>query len=315
MASINSTPTTNAGLKGLNEMINPLILGARTIDKGQIRVIPNVNDAVEVSRFTVAVDELEAPVATPSTANDSMTKDSVTITTGEAMFYDTFNPLRDFDEDWSYLWQVGKMTDAEYNSLVRQNIQSEVIKSIRNNVEKLIWEGDTASSLAYLNRFDGFIKLIEADSTVNEAAGTPAVLTASNIIAKMRAVINAQIEPVLENPNTTFLMNVNDFYKYAEALGDETIFKGTDIPNGPVARFGGFPIVTVGIPENHMVLTNTGTGRDSNLAAAAWMDADINSFKIDRLQSNSELFFVKALFKMGVNFMYGDQIAYYKPTA
>ena len=107
MASINVTTGSN-GVNPLAGMYYPLVLGARTIDKGQMQVIQSQMNTVEVSRFSVALDKLEAPVATPVTANDSMTKDFVQIETGDFMFYDTFNSLRDFQEDWSYLWKPGQ---------------------------------------------------------------------------------------------------------------------------------------------------------------------------------------------------------------
>jgi hypothetical protein len=289
------------------------VLGARTFDKGHVRIIPNVNDTVEVSRFRVDQNKLVAPVATPTVAADAMHKDFVDIVTGDHQFYDEMNPREDFKSDFEFLHPSGPQRETRYAEIVRSAIQSETVKSIQNNIEKLTWLGDTASGNVWLQRTDGLEKIIEAEGTVNNV--TPAGnLTPANIIGIMEDLIQAQKDTILEEPNTTFLMNVRDLYKLKEAYRDPAITKGVNFPEAGPPVFGGFPISTVGISENKICLTNTGTGRESNLAAATWMYEDTRGLNIDRLQANSDLWFVKATFKLGVNIMYGDQIAYYKPV-
>jgi hypothetical protein len=118
----------------------------------------------------------------------------------------------------------------------------------------------------------------------------------------------------LEMQSPTFVMSHRDKQIYFAALRDTGISKGVNVTEAGVPTYGGIPIVSCGIPKDHLVLTNTGTGSDSNLAGATWMDADYRGVKIDRLQANSELWFAKVLFKFGVNIMFGSQLTYYAST-
>ena len=304
--------TTSANGNALNELLTPLVLGATTIERGLMRMIPSQMNSVAIGKFNTALDKLEAPVETPITPNDSMTKGEVIITTGNQMWYDTFNPLRDFEDDWVHFWAQGRLTDAQANAKIQAAILKTVIESVQNNVDKLLWSGDTASLDIWLQRMDGFIKLIEA-APVNVVLAAGAI-TSANIIDIMEAAIAATPDEVLEMQSPTFILSHRDKQIYFSALRDATISKGVNIMENGVPTFGGIPIVSCGIPKDHIVLTNTGTGSDSNLAGATWMDADMKGVKIDRLQANSELWFAKVLFKLGVNIMFPEQITYYKPV-
>jgi len=67
--------------------------------------------------------------------------------------------------------------------------------------------------------------------------------------------------------------------------------------------------VSCGIPENKMLLGVFNNGKDGQLQAATWMDQD-RGIVVDRLQANSELFFIKALMKFGINYTRGSEIVF-----
>ena len=79
-----------------------------------------------------------------------------------------------------------------------------------------------------------------------------------------------------------------------------------------VARFAGIPIVSCGMPDSKMLLGRFDGGQDGQLQAATWMNEDRSGLLVDRLQANSELFFIKALFKWGINYRLGAEIVYGK---
>ena len=306
--SINVTTTANG--TALNELLTPMVLGATTIDRGLMRIVLNQQDKVSLSRFTTALDKLEAPVDTPVTANDSMTKDEVTISLGDQMWYDTWNPIRDFETDWSYFYSTGQLTEAQAEPKIRTAIQETVIESVTNNLDNLIWNADTASLDTFLQRMDGLIKIIEANVDVNVVTNI-GVIEKDNIFAIMDAVILATPDAVLESANPKFIMSHRDKQIYYSALRDAGISKGTNIQDAGVDSYAGIPIVSCGIPKDHIVFTVASTGKDSNLVGATWMDADYRGVKIDRLQANSELWFAKVLFKFGVNIVFGGELTYY----
>ena len=302
--------TTSANGTALNELLTPMILGATTLDRGLMRIVLNQQDKVALSRFTTALDKLEAPVDTPVTANDSMTKDEVVISVGDQMFYDTWNPLRDFEDDWSFFYSTGQLTDAQAEPKIRSAIQETIIESVTNNLDNLIWNADTASGNIWLQRMDGLIKLIEANVDVNTVTNV-GVIEKSNIFEILDAMILATPDAVLESANPRIIMSHRDKQIYYSALRDAGISKGVNIQDAGVDFYGGFPVVSCGIPKDHVVFTVASTGKDSNLVGATWMDVDYRGVKIERLQANSELWFGKVLFKFGVNIVFGGELTYY----
>lgn len=305
--------TTSANGEALNGLITQFILGAQTIDQGLVRIVPNQMNTVALQRFQTALDQLVAPVPTPVTPNDSMTKDEVIVTTGDAMFYDEYNPLRDFEDDWRDNWSTGGLTEAQAAAQVRTAIMQTVTESVQDGVEKLTWQGDTLSADAWLNRTDGFEKLIEANGDVNTVANI-GLVDKTNILEIMEAVKNGARPDLLASGrrgSLKFILSYVDFQHYMDALRDAGISKGINIMDGDVPTFAGIPVYQTGISASKICLTVASTGTDSNLVGATWMWSDTRGVKIERLQANSELFFAKVLFKLGFNVVYGSDISYY----
>ena len=294
------------------QLITDLVLGAESIEKGLIHAFSDKRDKVYLNRFYTASEQLGPRVATPTVAADAMTKDEKIITPGALMYYDEFDP-RDFEGDWEFLWSQGPSVSAEAASALWDAIKTTVASSVNNDLENAIWKGDTNSGSAWLAQFDGYVKLIDADITVNSV--TPAgVITAANIISILEAVVAATPAEVQELSSPTIMMSHQDKYLYREAAR-ALDFKGTNIDEKIRDQFGGFPIVsTHGIPKNRIFLGNVGSGDSSNFKASHWMDSDRNNVKIERLQANSDLFFVKVALDFGVNTVYGKEITEYSPA-
>ena len=305
--------TTEANGFALNQLLFRLVLGATTIERGLVNVIPSVMDKVFINTFR-AESDLIAPVPTPTDGDQTGTidKDFVEINVGDMMYYKLFNPLRDFQEDWSFFYATGRLTDAQSAPKIRSAIEKVVVEQVNKSIENIIWNGDTGGA-GELTLFDGYIKLIEADGDINLA--TPAgVIDKSNIFDILDDMILVTPDDVLELSTPRFVMSHRDKQIYYSALRDGSISKGVNIQDAGVNNYGGVQIVSTGIPKDHVVLANANTGSDSALALATWMDADRRGSKIELLQSNSEEWFAKMLIKMGVNITNPDQITYYKPV-
>jgi hypothetical protein len=294
------------------ELITDLVLGAETIDKGVIHAFSDKRDQVYLNRFYTANEQLGPRVATPITPADAMTKDERIITPGDLMFYDEFDP-RDFEGDWEFLWSQGPSVSAEAAQALWNAIKETVASSVNNDLDNAIWQGDITSLSPWLAQFDGYLKTLDADGTVN--AVTPAgVITAANVISVLESVINASPAAVREQTSPAIVMSHTDKYLYQEAAR-ALDFKGTNIDERIRDNYGGFPIVSVhGMPKDRIVMGNIGSGNPSNFKASHWMDSDRNNVKIERLQANSDLFFVKVALDFGVNYVYGKEIVTYAPA-
>ena len=92
-------------------------------------------------------------------------------------------------------------------------------------------------------------------------------------------------------------------------------FKGSNISDALEARFAGRNIRFYdGMKENSILIARGTPDNTSNMWAGVWMEADPENIKIARLQANSELFFAKVLFKMGVNFGHDEEVVIYNPA-
>jgi len=314
MPSISNTPTTNAGTLAINELITQLVLGATTIDRGLMRVIPNAQDMVELATFRVDKDQLKPYAETQTTGNDSMHKGKIIIQTNKVQWYDTFNPITDFENDWSSFWHTGSMNEAQLNAKIKAAVISETAKSVANNVEKLIWQGDTAGA-AHLAMIDGLQKQLTASGTVHKVADLGVNITAANILPVLNALIEVTQAAVLELGNTKFVMSHRLKQIYFEAMRDAAITKGQNFYEGGTARFAGYEIVSTGIDDNKILFADCTSGKESALVGCTWMNNDMSSAKIARTQEFSDLWGALYNFRLGVGLTNEDQISYYDGTA
>ena len=288
----------------------PVVLGATTIDRGLMNVRPSYMDKVEIIKMDSSANSLHAPVSTPTTGVGDYSITNRLITTGNIMYFRMFNPLRDFQNEYEWQYSTGRQVDARLAAVTQTAIDELASNDIADGLENLIWNGDTTSGNAWLSRFDGLIKLLDADSDTNLNNVTfGAALTAANIIEKLEAMIAACPSAVLENLSIKFVVSHKDKQKLFEAYRDATITKGINIMDGGVPQIAGIPVVSCGIPENKVVLGVFNNGRDSQFQSATWMDQD-RGVVVDRIAANSEDFFIKALIKFGVNYVRGEQIVY-----
>ena len=289
------------------------VLGATTIDRGLVNVRPKYQDKVEIIRMSSSANSLHAPVVTPTAGVGQFQITNRLITLGDAMYYREFSPIRDFENEYQWQYNRGKLTDAQLASITETAVKELATSDLADGVETLIWNGNTASTDPYLNRADGLIKLLDADSDSDINNVTfGAALSATNILDKFQDMIDACPAAVLEQLNIRFVVSYADLQKYYAAIRDSVITKGINIMDPGVARFAGIPIVSCGIPENKVVLGVFDGGQDGQLQAATWMNEDRSGLLVERLQNNSELFFIKALFKWGINYRLGAEIVYGK---
>ncbi len=300
----------------VEQLYRDLMLGAESIQKGVLQVIPGKRKQVTLNRFFSGVQNITARVATPTTAADALTKDEKQIVMAEIMFYDTFDP-KEFNVEAEFLWSQGPTVDAQGAAVLLAAIRGSVTTAFNYDLENLIWNGDTLSGDAWLDPIDGLLKIIDADGTVISAtpAGAAGALgTPANVLAAMENVVAACPAAVQELSSPTIVMSHTDKYLYYQALRDET-YKGIDITQAGKDLFAGFPIVsTHGIPAGRIFMMNTGGGDPAECKMATWPDADRFNVKIDRLQPNSDLFFIKINAEVGVNYVYGKQIVEHTPA-
>lgn len=115
-------------------------------------------------------------------------------------------------------------------------------ESIAANIEKAMWQGDTASQDKNLNKFDGIIKIAEAATlaqTVTYASGDTVSETVAEVYAAIPAAAfskgevvlymgadkyRAYIQELIANGNLVITTGINDV-----AMPDSVLIPGTDV--------------------------------------------------------------------------------------
>lgn len=108
------------------------------------------------------------------------------ITTKPIKHQDSFCP-RALEAKWTQLLLKGGQNYSEAD--IPKKIIDEIKKNIVKRNETADWQGDTSSLSAYLNRYDGLIKLIKAATGTNVATAVSGPVTTSNVRSIMQNVI------------------------------------------------------------------------------------------------------------------------------
>ena len=175
--SVTTTHTSDP----VQKLFGDLMFGAETFDKGVGQILPGFHNKISLNRFVSATNKIIAAIPTPSNAVSSITKDEKAITMNEIMWYDEINP-KDFDVDRKWLQTVGPSVSAENAAVIMSAVRETVVQAFNKDLDQLLWNGDTQSGSAWLSPIDGFVKLIDADGTVNSCVTSGAV-TSANVIA------------------------------------------------------------------------------------------------------------------------------------
>lgn len=197
-------------------------------------------------------------------------------------------------------------------------------KTVSKQLEKAIWQGDTNINYdANLNKFDGFIKIIDAGSPVlsNVAAyGAASITTGTGITtSNVKAIVNslwlALPADVTGQDDIRIFCGWDTFNKFINAFTDQNLFNFA--PSGSeVSAANG----TVIIPGTNYRLTAVhgldGTNRlfgirTSNMVEATDMESDYEDFRMIPDQFDDYLRF-KMRFRFGVQVGFPDEITSFK---
>jgi hypothetical protein len=159
-----------------------------------------------------------------------------------------------------------------------------ILGTTKEDVEKAIWRGDTASASSQLKQFDGLVKIINAASGTIQANAsafiTPVTaITAANIISVVQAVYSAIPVEILDKTDLTVYMGVDNFRTYQLALTNANLFNfiATDNALGQM-KIHGTNVNIVSTPG----LTSTNAIyalRDSNMFLGCDLESEQEDFK------------------------------------
>ena len=322
--ALNIQDTTWSG-PAASYMITRAVVGADTIEKGVIYVEDGIKKKKTIPRIEVS-NFMQRRSATPISQGDVVV-DGRVLEPQDLMLYYEFNP-RDFEAHFYAEQLQPKLLGRELPVTAENFMVMQTMKRLNEFFENAIHrgrkeydtqgaavnptsKGDVAGAAAYFY-FDGIIKkALDASGIISVA--TPIALTFGNIRDKFQEAINLVPKALLYRygkAGLKFVVSYADQLKYEQALRQDT-YKNQDTTESGINRYSGYDVVPVaGLPENTFYVCIAKPDIDSNL----WLginSTEDNQLQLMRLQNNSEMFFVKGLFKMDTQIGFADQLVIY----
>jgi hypothetical protein len=313
-------------------MITRAVVGADTIEKGCIYVEDGIRKKKTIPRIEVS-SFMQKRTATPI-SQGNVTVDGRALVPQDLMLYYEFNP-RDYEQHFYAELLQPKLLGRELPPTAENFMMIQTMKRLNEFFENAIHrsridydadgaavdpttKGEVAGASDYFY-FDGIIKkLLDSSSAplaTDQVVKVPnaVALTTSNIRDQFTAALNLVPKALLGKfgkGGLKYVVSYADFLKYGEALRTDS-FKNVRSDEKAYDQFRGYEIETVaGLPENTFYLAIQKPDVDSN----TWLginSTEDNQLQLMRLQNNSEMFFVKGLFKMDTQVGFPDQFVLY----
>jgi hypothetical protein len=306
--------TSNFNGDVVEELMMLAVTDNEIVDGGHIYVEDDIQFKRSVPRVRQS-EIIQDMAATPTSPKGAHTFDELTLQPDPYLVYIEFDP-----EDLRKMWQKWAPDGQFVFQELPTQLQTELLKMLlegENGVNtymgSAILNGKKVGGVAPFNKFNGIIYKAEQNSDVVDIQ-TPAELTSSNIIEKMRAVYEASRIPVRNSPDYAIVMSVPDHEKYREALVTLT-YKSIDETQAAPEIFRGKKLVVLSdMPENTMFATYIGATRKSNIWLGCHGYADYNTIKVDRVQNNSDLWFFKMKMSADTLIKWGQDFVLYRYT-
>jgi hypothetical protein len=307
----------------------PATFGMDTLQKG----VAYVKDGIKKSHTIGRVDftqPLQPRKATP-TSGGTFNVDGRVLTPNDLMVYTEFNP-RDYEQHW-LAEELSRELLARELPVTAENYMMQIgLDRAFEQVELGLWMGSTTYTAApgslgngQICFFDGFLKKMINDASVLQVA-SPLPLSAlasdSETIYNIVDAFNALIQLVAINKKALlsrpsrykrlkFIVSVNTEQIYQTFLTTTQTFKGVNTTDEGINKYKGYEVVALaGLPDNTILFTEALDDTSSNLYVGM-NSAEDNNLQLQKLQANSELFFLKGLMKFDVQYGFSQQVFLY----
>jgi len=318
-------------------MITRAVVEADTIVKGCIYVEDGIKKKKTIPRVEVS-NFMQKRTATP-TSQGSVDVDGRVLTPQDLMLYYEFNP-RDYEQHFYAEQLQPKLLGRELPVTAENFMMMQTMKRLNEFFENAIWrsrvdydvdganidpttKGDSAGAASYFY-FDGLIKkALDANTGTYPTivVSSPKTLVAGTAGGSEENIGDALLRCYQSVPKALLFKYGMDGLKfhcsYATKLVHEewltitSTFKNNDYTEKGINRYKGYELVPLaGMPDNTIIVCISKPDIDSNL----WLginSTEDNQLQLMRLQNNSELFFVKGLFKMDTQIGFADQLVIY----
>lgn len=192
--------------------------------------------------------------------------------------------------------------------------EGEVIDALTDKVamqnEIAVWRGDvalTGAANVNLNKYDGFIKKLDAEAEVVKVTGT--TLTSANVVAQMDKIYEAIPTEILDSSNLGIFIGRDLYRTYTQALKNANLFHYS-VDGGETFTLPGTTVKVYALPG----LNGTGrvyAGETTNFVTGHDLLGEDDKAEAGYI-FETEKVKVKLAFKLGVQVKFPSQIVTYK---
>jgi hypothetical protein len=168
-----------------------------------------------------------------------------------------------------YFTQKKLAAGGDYDSLAySKEIIDDTMQQAKEDIEIALWQGDTTSTNAYLNRFDGFVKIIGAATIGGTYSGVAwSEANSRTVIKGLATLVIANNDVYQGNPTVKMLMSPQMAATYRFKLRTDNLFnttgeesklyaEGANIEIVEVAGLSGLNYIYAIEPENMYIGTD-----------------------------------------------------------
>lgn len=309
------TDTTYAG-EAASQFIVKAITSNDTIGGGNAYVKDGIKKKFTIPRWDSDYESLIQDRQATPTSKGTMTVTGQVIDPADYMIYMEFNP-RDFEDHWFATQLDPTLIDRSLPYSAESVVVQGVMARHQKYMNKIMWNGNTTLAAPSIYRyFDGWLTKASNSLTTNKVT-SPTTLTAVNIQAELLRGRALLPEALRFDPNMKIYLSYNTYDLYQQSLVD-LVYKGPDsstlAANATSTRFWGAEVIRIAdFAANTFVYAKGMATTESNLWVGMNSVAD-EGLVLRQLQANSELWFVKMLMKLDVNFGWDEEIVYYGPV-
>ena len=244
------------------------------------------------------------------TASGNTTFSQRNITVGKIKVEETLCP-KTLEAKWMQTQiAAGSPTSVPFEEQIGQDKANNIAKLL----EIAMWQGDTATTNTNpnTNKFDGFIKLIDAASASTVAGNTSSAtsITAANVEDLIDDIYNVVPADISDASDLVLFVGIDTFKKYSTALRASNLFHYAADSEGMEIMIPATNVKMIAVGglngTNRMFLA-----RLSNLFVGTDLANEEEDYRFWYSQDNDEVRF-RATMKYGVQFAFPDQIVQFK---
>ena len=177
-----------------------------------------------LNRAQVALSLQAGGCGWSTTTANSMTLDQRVLTPGSYKLNMPFC-VKDLEAYWTRAYLApGQASNDSMPSEIEAAFMESLMGRFGEIIENAIWQGDTGSGTANLNKFDGFNKILDVATSANSFNPTTSAFTVATSFDIISGVINAIPTEVIQQSDVEVYMPLAQFRQYTTRLTQLNLF-------------------------------------------------------------------------------------------